>query len=301
MFTSKQAYPVFACSGLNPSTNIGGPCPINVAQLTIPSFRVESTTNSFFINVSNLFTISVVFDRGVPTGKLISAVYVALSFDGKNILGIILKPCREMIKMTNSITLDLRTDLINKLISAKYQNFEELETGQILTTLNEDTTVIASSANMLIGAITNFITAFSAFLYLTSISVQATLVVLGVVLLMTIYYYIISKISRRFMEEARDAQNDYMELLNSLNQGFKELSLHFLKKKEYRQDLLAVCIRYCQKNIHQKVIQADTGSHRSIQTHNDNPCPQSRNPGTDWSVLLTDPCKLSHPEYRNRC
>lgn len=155
----------------------------------------------------------------------------------------------KMIKITNGITLDLRTDLINKLIAARYQNFEKLQDGQIFTTLSGDTAVIAGSANMVIGAVTNLITAVSAFVYLTTISFKVTLVVLVVVIIMSIYYYAISRISRKFMEEARTTQNVYMGLLNSMISGFKELSLHLQKKKEYRDDVLTTCRTFYRKNI----------------------------------------------------
>lgn len=196
-------------------------------------------------NTAILFLITTSFYSTVSLGYLM--YYFAITFFlytfGTKIVS------TKMINITNNITLDLRTDLINKVIISKYQNFEKLDPGQIFTTLNDDTTVLAGSAGMMVGGITSFITALSAFIYLTSISVQATLVVLGVIILMSVYYYIISKISRRFMEEARDTQNVYMFRLEALIHGFKELSIHFMKKKEYRQDLLNTCRQFCRANI----------------------------------------------------
>jgi putative ATP-binding cassette transporter len=196
-------------------------------------------------NTAVLFLITTSFYTNVAMGYLL--FYFGLAFL-LNVVGTKVVSTR-MIKMTNNITLDLRTDLINKLIAARYQNFEKLQDGRIFTTLNNDTTVIAGSANMLIGAISSLITAVSAFIYLTTISFNATLVVFLVVIIMAFYYYAISRIARRFLEEARDTQNVYMGFINSLIRGFKELSLHFRKKKEYRDDLLGSCTRLYEKNI----------------------------------------------------
>lgn len=196
-------------------------------------------------NTAILFLITTSFYSSVALGYLM--YYFGLAFV-LNIVGTKVVSTK-MIKITNGITLDLRTDLINKLIAAKYQNFEKLQDGQIFTTLSGDTSVIASSANMVIGAITNLITAVSAFVYLTTISLNVTLVVLAVVIIMSIYYYVISRISRKFMEEARTTQNVYMGLLNSMISGFKELSMHFQKKKEYRDDVLTSCKIFYEKNV----------------------------------------------------
>jgi putative ATP-binding cassette transporter len=196
-------------------------------------------------NTAILFLITTSFYSPMALGYLIYyflIMFLLFTF-GNKVVG------TKMIKITNNITLDLRTDLVNKVIISRYQNFEKLDAGRLLTTLNSDTTVIAGSAGMLVGGITSFITALSAFIYLTSISVEATLVVFVVVIIMSTYYYIISKISRRFMEEARDTQNVYMGLLDDLFRGFRELSLHFLKRKEYREDLLSTCRQYCRANI----------------------------------------------------
>ena len=192
---------------------------------------------SGFANTGVLFLITTSFYSTIALKYLL--FYFALSFGlyafGTKVVA------TKMINITNNITLDMRIDLINKIMSAKFQNFEKLMDGRIFTTLNDDTAVLARSANLVIGTLTSLITALSAFTYLTTISVRATLVVILVVVIMTFYYYFVSKIGRRYMERARDTQNVYMSLLNSLIKGYKELSMHLRKKTEYRQDLVGSC------------------------------------------------------------
>lgn len=196
-------------------------------------------------NTLVLFLITTSFYSPMSLGYLLFyfALAYALFAVGNKIVA------TKMIRMTNNITLDLRIDLINKIMSSQYENFEGLHDGRIFTTLNGDTAVLAGSANMVIGGITHSITAISAFVYLATISFSATLVVAAVMILLGGYYYWISQISRRYLEEARDTQNVYMSLLNSLIKGYKELSLHFRKKKEYREDLLDSCIKFREKSV----------------------------------------------------
>jgi putative ATP-binding cassette transporter len=155
----------------------------------------------------------------------------------------------KMINISNGVTLDLRVGLLSKLLSTRYQQFEKLHDGRIFTTLNGDTAVLAGSAGLFVNIITNSITAFSAFIYLASISLFSTGVVLFVVITMVFYNSEVSKRARVFMEKARDTANVYMNLLNNLIRGYKELSLHRDKKREYKEDLIQSCKDFRKSNI----------------------------------------------------
>ncbi|MGD2087707.1 MAG: cyclic peptide export ABC transporter [Candidatus Aminicenantes bacterium] len=155
----------------------------------------------------------------------------------------------KMIHITNNIALDLRIDLIQKIFSTRYQQFEKIHDGRIFTTLNDDTATLARSASILINFVTNFVTAISTFIYMITISFLATLVVFGVLGLMAVYYILVSKRSRVFMEAARDTANVYMSLLNGLIKGYKELVIHLNKKNEYKEELIDSTKKNCSKSI----------------------------------------------------
>lgn len=196
-------------------------------------------------NTSVLFLITTSFYS--PMSILYLLYYFALAYFlyafGTKIVA------AKMIKMTNNITLDLRTELINKLMSTRYQNFEKLMDGRIFTTLDNDTAIVANSANLFIGAITNCITFISAFIYLTTISLKSTMIVLAVVVILSVYYYMVSKKSRRFFEAARNAESVYLSLLNGLIKGYQELSMHFKKNIEYREETIDSCKKFCVKSV----------------------------------------------------
>lgn len=196
-------------------------------------------------NTSVLFLITTSFFSNIKLGYLIYYFFMAYSI---YVIGAKLVRTK-MIHLTNNITLDLRIDLIRKLLDSVYQEFETLKDGRIFTTLNGDTAVLAGSARLIIGFTTSLITSTSAFLYLSTISFTATLVVLMVVVIMAGYYYLISKIARRYMEEARDTQNVYMSLLNHMIRGFRELSIHWRRKKEFEEDLIGSCREFRSKSI----------------------------------------------------
>lgn len=142
-----------------------------------------------------------------------------------------------LIRITFQIVYDLRMRLIRKVFLTSYQRFEDLESGRIFATLNNDTGQVASSANLFVGLITSFITTICAFVYLFSIAFWATAVTLGVVIAIATLYAVVGARARVYFEQARDTQNVYMSLMNGLVDGFKELSLKTNKKKQYERDI----------------------------------------------------------------
>lgn len=155
----------------------------------------------------------------------------------------------KMIRLTNGITLDVRIFLINKILSTRYQNFESFMDGRAWTTLNGDTSVIAGSANLFIGLISSGITIFSAFLYMATISLGSTLIMLGVMLVLGFFYYHTSQKATIFLENSRTIANTYMNRLNSLIHGFRDISIHYLTKFEFGREFIGVSRDYRDNNI----------------------------------------------------
>jgi cyclic peptide transporter len=115
--------------------------------------------------------------------------------------------------------------------------------------MNNDTGQIGNSANMFVAMLTSMITVVGAFLYLSTIAFWATLTALGAIAVIATVYYITSRKSTVYLEDARDTQTIYMRLLNGLIEGFKELSIHFIKKREYRDDVEKSTDEYRNKTV----------------------------------------------------
>jgi cyclic peptide transporter len=216
----------------------------NKYKNSIPVILLMSTLSGL-ANTGVLFIITRAFYSPVPLGYLI--YYFILAY-GLHIIGLRMSQAR-LIKLTNETTFDLKTFMINRLIRTRFENFEKLSDGKVLTTLNGDTSTIANSASVFVGLTTSIITVFSAFLYMSTISFRSTLIVFVVVLILIRYYYIVSKRARAFMEKSRSITNRYLSLLNDMIQGFKELSLHHLKKTDFRKDFIDMNEKYNKTNI----------------------------------------------------
>ncbi len=146
-----------------------------------------------------------------------------------------------LIRLTLDIIYDIRTTLVRKVLSTSFERFEKLDRGRIYATLNNDTATIGTAAEVIVGLITSIVTVIVAFLYLATIAFWATVMTTVIVFAVSMLYYTIDKRVNRLFEEARDTKDTYLELLNGLIDGFKELSIHRSKKMHYKTDIENAC------------------------------------------------------------
>jgi len=142
-----------------------------------------------------------------------------------------------LITFTMGVIYDLRVKIIDRIFATSYQQFEKVDKGLVYTAMNDDVGTIGESTNMFVVLATSFFTAAGALLYLASIAFWATVLTFSLMLLLTLLYYVVSKSTNRYYEEARDTRNDFIRLIAGMIDGFKELSLHRNKRKEYTKDM----------------------------------------------------------------
>jgi cyclic peptide transporter len=188
---------------------------------------------SGFANAVIIFLISISLYSGT---KLEYLVYFFILAVGLYLLGRKLVQTR-LTRLTFDIVYDMRMNLIEKIFLTSYQKFEKMDRGRVFSTLNDDTGQVGNSANIFVTLLTSMITTIGVFIYLSTIAFWATMVTLGVIIVIATIYYVVSQKARAFLEEARDTRNVYMRLLNGMIDGFKELSIHFNKKKQYKDDV----------------------------------------------------------------
>jgi putative pyoverdin transport system ATP-binding/permease protein len=159
-----------------------------------------------------------------------------------------------LIRLSLDIVRDIRKRLFQRVFSAVYQDFEAMDRGRIYATLNNDTETIGGASDALVNILTSFITIVAVFAYLMAISLQTSLITLLSILLIVLLYTRIDKRSRKSFEAVRLTSVKYLELLNGMIDGFKELSIHRVKRAEYKKELEDVNIEF-----HEKMTKARIG------------------------------------------
>lgn len=158
-----------------------------------------------------------------------------------------------MIKYANDLIYDLRNKLITKIFSTSFQRFEKLDRGRIYATISDDVNGIGQASNMLISLFTSLFTAIAAFLYLASIALWPAFFTILTILAISVLYNYVVRSTNIYFEKARDAQNIFISLISGMIDGFKELSLHQYKKREYKKD-----VNQSARNLKEAVASADT-------------------------------------------
>jgi putative pyoverdin transport system ATP-binding/permease protein len=157
-----------------------------------------------------------------------------------------------LTKLTMEVIYELKMHIADKIFSTSFQKFEKIDRGLVYTVMNDDIEVIGDSTNMFIVFITSVITAVGALLYLGSIAFWATVLAFALILILTTMYFFVSRNTNKHYETARDTRNEFMRLLNGMIDGFKEISLHRKKKKEYKED-----VRNCAEEYRSKMTEAN--------------------------------------------
>lgn len=153
-----------------------------------------------------------------------------------------------LVRITNNIIYQKRVRILRRILRADYEEYEKLDGGQVLATLNNDTETMGHAANVLVSLITYVITVICCFVYMGTISAVGTVIILvSVVFIASVYIIIVLK-ANICLEDARITQNVYMKYIDMILKGFKELTLRAKSKTAVFTDINDVCLEYREKN-----------------------------------------------------
>jgi putative ATP-binding cassette transporter len=150
----------------------------------------------------------------------------------------------QSLVITRNITADLNRTIVRSVFLSDYQTFEKEKKSSLFMILGEDLNQISVFANNLVTFYTNILTVFIIMAYMLSMNVIAVLILLGVLLfILSIHYYMGVKSAVYFRQSAK-VRSKYMEKLLGVINGFKELSIHGLKRDRYRGEVEKLSAEY---------------------------------------------------------
>ncbi|WP_432403804.1 cyclic peptide export ABC transporter [Wukongibacter sp. M2B1] len=154
-----------------------------------------------------------------------------------------------LAEIAQSVIKSLRETIFDRLFETKYEEFEKMESGKIIATITQDINQIGDLARVVIIVATSAITIIAVFIYLAAISAFATLAAIIIIIIVgAIYAYFDGK-AGDFFEGARDTQNKFMAKVEALMGGFKDLSLHRTKKRQYRTEASEINTQFMNNNV----------------------------------------------------
>jgi putative ATP-binding cassette transporter len=152
-----------------------------------------------------------------------------------------------LVRLANDLIYNKRTELVAKILRTSYQDIEKVKRERIEATLNNDTEAISNMVNLVVSGLTSMITLVFCFVYLGLINVMGLLVSVAVLLVAAGLYYFVGKRANALWEQTRDIQTTFFHYINDLVRGFKELTLHRGKRKDFQADFDQSCEEYRSK------------------------------------------------------
>lgn len=173
---------------------------------------------------------------GVESSKLLYFLFYFFLVFGIYILGRKVVQIR-LTRITIGLIIDLRIKLVEKILSTSYDKFEKIENGRVYTTLNDDTRSLGNAARLAIQLITSLMTIIGVFAYMMFLSFYTSVITILVIIAIAVLYNAVGKRNQPLFEMVRDTDNAYLSQINGMINGFKELSIHLVKRLGYQRDL----------------------------------------------------------------
>ncbi|MBU7314574.1 cyclic peptide export ABC transporter [Paenibacillus oleatilyticus] len=156
---------------------------------------------------------------------------------------------KKLISIANELIYDKRMTMIDTYLRSPYEKLENVESGRIYSSLNNEMEVISEFANTLITVLTSSITLISCFVYLGVLNPYALLLLFCVLGLIVLIFHRQSGKLDAIWENVRDLQSMFLDFIQDMVGGSKELSINKKKNDQFRGDIEASCNVYMERRI----------------------------------------------------
>lgn len=153
----------------------------------------------------------------------------------------------KLIIIANNVVYEKRMEMIHKILGTSYQKMDDIEYGKIQAALNNDTEQVSEFSHIIITGATSLVTLLACFVYMGIISITGLIVTFTVIVLAAGLHFLIGRKANILWEETRDIQNVFFKFINDLTRGFKELTLHKGKNRDFNKDMSDSCLTYRDK------------------------------------------------------
>jgi putative pyoverdin transport system ATP-binding/permease protein len=142
---------------------------------------------------------------------------------------------------------ELRLGIINKIRHMTLLSFEHFDKNQVITLLTQESIHIYETTNMIPRLSSAVILFVIAFLYVAYLSFPAFLISLCLIVVGIAYYRINRGQHEKFLNQAREHEDHFFNLLHHLLHGFKELKINDAKNNDFFYNHLIRAARQTEK------------------------------------------------------
>jgi len=162
--------------------------------------------------------------------------------------------CRKVLEvtlatLTQTIIRNTRELIFNKLFNSTYTEFLSVKEGELTAVLTSDINQISQIANMSVTTVTSLITVIAAFIYLMTLSLLGTVIIIVVIAVIASIYSFFNSRAMKHFRKSRESQSQFLEKIEGLIRGFKDITLQRNKKIEYIDEIKRVNRDFMSNNV----------------------------------------------------
>lgn len=153
---------------------------------------------------------------------------------------------KKSVKMISDTVYNMRRKLVECAFNTLARELETSERSKEFALLNDDISQVEDSSNLLINLPTSIIKVTAVMFYFSLVDFWAIPAALGGIIILSDLYHILTQKAQDYLGQAKKMRNDYIRLFNGFFTGFKELSAHVDKMKEYKENVE----KYADESLH---------------------------------------------------
>jgi len=162
--------------------------------------------------------------------------------------------CRKVLEvrlttLTQTIIKNTRELIFNKLFNSSYTEFLSIKEGELTAVLTTDINQVSSIATIAVSLVTSIITVIASFAYLASLSLTGTIIIIVVIVVIASIYSFFNGRAMRHFSKSRETQSLFLEKVEGLIKGFKDISLQNKKKSAYIGEIKNVNKDFMDNNV----------------------------------------------------
>lgn len=144
---------------------------------------------------------------------------------------------RAVVVAGNWMAHDLNLKIFRNIFKFSFRDYEKTASGRIYTILNDDIGTMFFFTQHLPGLYSSAVTILVVTIYLWTISFTGSMLLLGTSIFILFFQNFFTGNIKKVWNHARETREGFTDLITGLVNGFKELIVHQVKRKEYYNDL----------------------------------------------------------------
>lgn len=141
-----------------------------------------------------------------------------------------------LIRLSQEAVFRLQLRLSKQILASELSHLEQLGNARLLATLTEDVLAISNAVFILPFLLINLAIVAGCFVYITWLSWQVLLIILGLFAIAMGSCQVFLRRGRRMLALAREERDRLFQQFQTITDGIKELKLHYWRRQDFLQD-----------------------------------------------------------------